>query len=199
MYWLFVIGGIGLTLGLNMIFDFSWQTFLDFLFVFIIILLPSIISLLFQVVFPKKWLDGKAKIFQQKKFEKNLYRKIGVKNWKDKVPNCGNVGKGVVNENNINLDEKNINYFVYQTCLGEIVHKFCIATCLISTILLGIFRFDLFFKMVLPVWFVYTTINILSIIIQRYNRPRLNIMLAKIQRANRSKAANDNENNAKKE
>ena len=167
------------------------QTVLDFFIIFVLILIPSIISLLFEKILPNSFFDGHLAFYKPKKFEKNLYKKLRVKDWKDYVPNFGNVGKDLSKDQqpSIELFEK----FLHQTCLGEVVHKFCVASSVVVSLIILIVRTDLFLRMALPICFVYVTINILSIIIQRYNRPRLYVMIERLKRTQQQPDTNAEE------
>ena len=55
MYWVFVFGSIFAICGVNMASNFSWQTVQDLFLVFVVILLPSILSLFIKKVLPEKF------------------------------------------------------------------------------------------------------------------------------------------------
>lgn len=191
-YWLYILGGIVLTLSLNLVFHFSFQTVLDFFVIFVLILCPSIISLLFEKILPSSFFDGHFQFYKPKKYEKSLYKKLRVKDWKDYVPNLGNVGKDIAGSDQqptVELFEK----FLHQTCLGEVVHKFCVVSSIVSSVIILFVRADLFLRMALPICFVYVTINMLSIIIQRYNRPRIYVMLERLKRTQQQPIVSEEE------
>ena len=181
MYWLFVLGSILLIFAFNMIRCFTWSTALDLAFVIVCILLPSIIALFFERILPYKCFDATQSFYKSKKNERKFYDKIKVKNWKDKIPNWGKVGQVRESENQLNIHD--VEKFIFQTCLGEIVHDFCVISSLISAIILMIKRPDIFLNMALPIFIVYAIVNMLSIIIQRYNRPRLQLLLERMKRS----------------
>ena len=183
MYWVFVFGSIFAICGVNMASNFSWQTVQDLFLVFVVILLPSILSLFIKKVLPEKFFDGTMEFFLPKKYEKSLFNKINIRSWKDKIPNWGNVGKDMAKDGQI--DVESIKNFIVQTCLGEIVHLFCMLSAMVSGVVLALNRPDLIFTMILPVVVVYAVINLLSVLIQRYNRPRLQILLNRLERKNR--------------
>ena len=180
LYWFLVFGGIFLLTLLNLIFHFSWQTALELLIIFASILGPSAISLLFDKFLPSKCFNPQSWFYTPRKFEKKLYTILKVKHWKDSVPNCGNVGKDLANSNK-KLGKEDLNNIIYQTCLAELVHKFCVFSSFIASLIVFILNEDLFFRMALPIFLIYFIINMLSIIIQRYNRPRLQILLKRLK------------------
>lgn len=192
MFWVFVFICIAIICVGNLIVNFSLQTALDLLLVFAVMLVPSALSLLLSKILPAKFFDASQKFYLQKKDENKFLQFLNVKKWKDKIPNWGNVG-GDLNSQRT-LDESGVQNFIFQTCQGEIVHWFCIVSSLISAIILTIGRNDLFFRMILPIFIVYFIVNMLSILVQRYNRPRLQVLLKRVQRQQANLTKNqDNE------
>ena len=118
---------------------------------------------------PKKKINIHSKIFRCFPFEKKLYEKLGVRWFKDKIPELGGALKGF-SKSEISGDD--VNYFeefIKETILGELTHVLCI--------LFGIAIFFIFplhiLNFALPTFLLNTYFNILPIIVQRYNRPKL--------------------------
>lgn len=100
--------------------------------------------------------------FQQKDFEKGLYRKIGVRLWKNSFSSF--------DPNNFSLRFYSIDELIFEGCKAEMVHKVCFFVGLLS--------------LIFTVWFGAFTIYLAAavfgaiydlaiIVVQRFNRPRL--------------------------
>lgn len=103
-------------------------------------------------------------------FEKGgkLYEKIGIKKWKDKVPDMSKILKTLMPKR-VTADggAKQFSLLAQETCVAELVHG------ALAVLSLGILTFwrDIWAAVFLTVYNVFG--NLLFIIIQRYNRPRL--------------------------
>ena len=142
-----------------------WQSILD---VVLVVAIDAIIATIVHAMSQKK-LHPFAKIYQMTKFEKTLYLKLGIKKWKDKIPEAGkylcHFAKDKV------LDPNNNEYvykFLCETCYAGIMH--------FISIFLG-FLIMIFMpnklNIVLPVCVVNAVLQILPVMVQRFNRERL--------------------------
>lgn len=116
-----------------------------------------------KAVYRRKW-------FQPRAFEESLYKKLKVKRWKDHLP--------TFDEEAFSMKERSAEELIGATCQSEIVHELDVAVSLLAilfTIPFGSF------------WVFFITsvggaaFDLVFVIIQRYNRPRL------IKLANRRK------------
>ena len=114
-------------------------------------------------------------------FEKNgsIYRRIGVHKWMDMVPDMSRVmGDMVPKKLRAGMTAEDVRVLIRETCVAEHVHfMLCVVFLFVSR-----FWVDstwVFF------WVIYAVCNLPFIIIQRYNRPRLQKLLAAQQRRSR--------------
>ena len=186
-YWIFLYTNIALICGLNLAFNLSFTTFLYLLLSFAIVLIPSLFVDIIIRLLPRKWFDYHKKIYYVSERESKFYKDIGIRDWKDKIPELGKT----VNFSKAKLCDPNnpeyIERFILETCLGSMTHVFCMVSAL------GFSVFGLlwhgFLTMTLPVAVVYGVMNIPSILIQRYNRPRL---IKKLERMTRVQIGTQN-------
>lgn len=179
MYFAFVIFCVLCVIVANLIIDFSFLTATNLLISFAMVLLPSLFVAIVIRLLPKSWFDFNNRIYFVSEKEKNFLVKIGIRKWKDKIPDLGNTVKFKKSKL---VDSKNTDYlkkFITETCYGEILHIFCILSALLS---LFFVPRAFVFKMALPIALIYSFLNIPSILIQRYNRPRLVKQLARLER-----------------
>ena len=187
---------IALIIAVNLIIDFRIDVVWEFWLCLLIIISPSIIFNFVERFFPEKWYGENVKLFKERKFENGFFKKIGIKKWKDNVPQflkIKNINK-IKSENNV-IDTAYVNNFITETRRGEFMHLIDIIFGIIAALLLPK---AYFLKYSLPILFVWTYFNMLSIIIQRYNRPRLQKLLIRMQRKN-SQESTLNEENLKNE
>ena len=111
--------------------------------------------------------DYNKKWFQLHPFEEKLYKKLKVKTWKDKLP--------TYDADTFSVQKKTFDEIAQATCQSEIVHEINVVVSflpLFATFLFGSFMVFLITS-VLAACF-----DLLFVIMQRYNRPRL-VKLAK--------------------
>ena len=181
-YWLSVVINIVIVLSINLIFDFRGYVFVEFSMCLFAIVMPSIILTIFSNFCPHLFYSEKRRIYREKNFEQKLYNNIKVKDWKDKVPQflkVKNINNEIKNNNKINANY--IEFFISETRRGEFFHLIDIV---FGAIVMFILPKQYFFRYSLPIFIIWTFYNMLSIIIQRYNRPRLNNMLKKLEQRN---------------
>ena len=190
-YWSCVIFFIALIIVVNLIADFRIGVVWEFSLCLLVVVSPSIIFNFIEKFFPEKWYGEDVKLFKERKFENEFFKKIRIKKWKDNVPQflkIKNINKA--KQDNSKIDTSYINNFITETRRGEFMHLIDIIFGVLASLLLPK---AFFFKYSLPIILVWTYFNMLSIIIQRYNRPRLKKLLTRMQREE-NKHAVENEN-----
>ncbi len=99
-----------------------------------------------------------------------IYIKLGIKKWKNKLPDMSKVMKDMIPKKlNFTSTKSDVTKLVYETCIAELTHD---ALCLVSPVII------LFWAGTSPITgvlltLVYILCNIPFIIIQRFNRPNL--------------------------
>ena len=107
--------------------------------------------------YTKKW-------FSELSFEKKLYRKLGVKLWKDKMP--------TYNPEVFSLENHSVEELIMATCQSELVHTANVVLSFVPVIVaafLGISPLLVFILTSLA----GAAFDLIFVIMQRYNRPRL--------------------------
>ncbi|MBE5741521.1 MAG: hypothetical protein E7351_03245 [Clostridiales bacterium] len=144
-----------------------------------LVAIDAIFALFTRFVMPKKYFDPFKKRFAVPKWERKFYEKIGIRKWKDKVPEAG---KYLVNFSKSEVADMADNEYVYkfmqETCYAEIMHLYG-----------AIFSFAIIFinlrlalLVALPMIVANVLINTLPVMIQRYNRPKLMILYQRNER-----------------
>lgn len=109
-----------------------------------------------------------------------IYEKIGVRAWKDILPDMSKIIPGMVRKKAaLARTTSAMDTLIRETCVAEIVHwALIIAVCPLLIIFCGIFPGAVFAA-------IYALGNIVFIIIQRYNRPRLVKILTRMKEMNK--------------
>ena len=118
---------------------------------------------------PRDKFDAKCFPYRAAQWEKNgkVYEKLGIKRWKDYLPDMSKIMPDMVKKKMSAAKEQGTAVLIAETCVAECVHWALIVLSL------GIFLFWRGGWAVL-FWLVYNILgNVPFIIIQRYNRPRL--------------------------
>ena len=128
---------------------------------------------------PEQWFSKDKKCFQVSKKSQKFYEKLGVRKWKDKVWELGGLGgfrKNKVSEpENIKYVEK----FIVESNKGIITHIICTLVGFLDMLILPKKHI---LSIALPVAIVNLILNILPIIVLRYNYPKLQTMYKRLQR-----------------
>lgn len=118
---------------------------------------------------PEKRINPFKKVFLIGKGERKLYESIGVRTWKDIIPESG---KKLAGFDKRKIAEPNNNEYILkflrETVYAEIMHFVCI---FLSFVPLAFMPYR--WTIVLPVACVNAFLQLLPVIVQRYNRIRL--------------------------
>ncbi|KMJ59345.1 hypothetical protein AB685_00170 [Bacillus sp. LL01] len=122
---------------------------------------------------PRGWLSKESRWFSEKRGEKSFYIFLGIKKWKDRLPEAGALFRGGFSKKRIESKSKEyLKLFVVETRRGELTH--------VLAMLPGVFFF---------IWnpphvglimvFYGIAANLPFALLQRYNRHRLLKVLSK--------------------
>lgn len=135
-----------------------------------------IVPWLVRFLVPKRFFNENALLFKERSFESTLYRKLKVVRWKDKLPDAGKLIHFQRDTLPQDINRDYINRFITECCIAELGH-----------LTVGILGFaSLFFVFLFPdsntteLFMIFLILSIMDfiiqmlfVIIQRYNRPRL--------------------------
>ena len=122
---------------------------------------------------PNKWFNPFAKCFKVYKWEKRFYENIGIKKWKDLVPELGHFTKfrknKIVDPNN----NEYISRFLLEIVYGRVGH---VASFFTGFLIIFIFPLKYAMCFGFPVAIVNIIMNYMSVAILRYNTPKLIVL-----------------------
>ena len=133
-----------------------------------VLVILGILAVGMRLIIPKRVWNYKNRFFKVNKNQANRLVKIGIKKWKDKVPDLGwtaGFSKSTMKSTEVNYLEK----FLQETCFAEGLHL--TAGILGLTALFVFPARDIFIT--LPIVLVNLILHILPCLIQRYTRFRL--------------------------
>ena len=128
---------------------------------------------------PDKFFGVNNPLYNVSEAEKNLYKKLKVRNWKDKVWELGGLGgfskKNLANPNSPEYIEK----FIIECNKGGLTHRLSYPIGFLPMLFIpNICAFSIAF----PVAMVNLFLNILPTLALRYNTPKLKMMLKRMNR-----------------
>ncbi len=140
--------------------------------------LDGIIAIIINKM-PDKLFGADNSLYNVSEFEKNLYKNLKVRNWKDKVWELGGLGgfskKNLANPNSPEYIEK----FIIECNKGVLTHRLSYPIGFLPMLFIpNICAFSI----ALPVAMVNLFLNILPTLILRYNTPKLQAMLKRLNR-----------------
>lgn len=119
-------------------------------------------------------------VFKEFTFEKNLYKLLKVKTWKDKMP--------TFNPSTFNMENNSTRTIINVMCVSELVHLVNVPLSFVpiaSCFLVPRLKEDLIIFMITGI--LAACFDMLFVIMQRYNRPRIIRLLKRQQRNDKAK------------
>ena len=169
-----VLAAIGIFLG-----DMSpaFAFFAAYTTMLIAFLIDTVVALIVRYLLPKRWMDGRLRFWRVHKLERRIYVRLGIRHWKDKIPETGGMLVGFSKKHV--AEPKSPEYllkFLSETCYAECMHLLSIfagfaVIPLSFSALLPFPEHLLYFG--LPVAVINAILQILPILVQRYVRPFL--------------------------
>lgn len=148
------------------------------------VLLLGIASHFIGQALPRHWFDPTSFTFRMHDWEKDgsFYRKIRIRQWKDKLPDASKACPDMYRkEITAAPSEAHLQRLIEESCVAEFVHKVLI---LLSLLVVKIWKG----KNGWPCWVLCVLGNLPFVFIQRYNRPRLQALLHRVQEKGKTEA-----------
>ena len=136
---------------------------------FIVFIIDAVVAYIIHKL-PNKWFNPYKKIFYVFSFERKFYESIGIRKWKDRIPEMGQL----CNFKKDKIAEINNNDYLYkfleETCYAEVLHFW---SAILGFLIIFFFPIKLALYITGPVALVNMFLQILPVFIQRYTRPKL--------------------------
>ena len=128
---------------------------------------------------PKRWMDPNKKIFTTSKKEIAFYEKIGVRKWKDKIPELGGFTSFHKNKLSDPWNNEYVERYMLEACYGVIIHLFSPFFGFLI-ILLDYKMYTgwswMWLTIMLPIAIVNGILILLPAFILKYNLPKLKML-----------------------
>lgn len=122
---------------------------------------------------PEKYFSADSEFFDVTLKERNFYKKLKIKNWKDKIPELGGFTGLHKNKVNSKNDAKYLAKFLMESNYGVIIH---IVNAIFGFLIIILpFRFSV----TIPVASVNAVLTFLPTLVLRYNTPTLKFLYLK--------------------
>lgn len=157
---------IGVLLLFDQVFWFNFMLYWAF----------TVVRVLIDPHLPEDWFDPERPIFRTHHWEEHgrVYRRLNIDRWKDQLPSFTRRG-ALSKKRLLTRDPAYLDQFVVETCRAESHH----VRAVLSVVVMKLWT-------PLPSWLIMFAIaltgNLPFILIQRYNRPRLQRALAAARR-----------------
>lgn len=139
-------------------------------------LVDAVCALATRWLIPEKKMNPFARVWKVHHFERRFYVKLGIRRWKDKIPETGGLLVSFSKREVANRrDNEYLLKFLKETCYAELMHTVSIPFGFL--VLLFVFAWDSIPHFIgyfgLPVAIVNALLQLLPIFVQRYVRPFL--------------------------
>ncbi len=162
-----------LALGWTLLGALAWTAAATGIEVLIVILLTILAGLCVPRI-----LYSDCKLYAVGKREMNFYRAIRLGRWKDYVWELGGISGFSKKKLTAPNDPAYVDKFLYELNKGMFVHAVCVA----GAFLILLFPIPGFWSITFPVAVVGAILNILPIMVLRYNKPRLLMLKTRLMR-----------------
>lgn len=152
-----------------------------------LVFIDAVAALLTRYCIPEKKMNPFARCFNVSAKERRFYEKIGIKKWKDTIPETGKYLAGFAKDEIAQPDNNEyLLKFLRETCYAGIMHAVSFGAGFLA---LAFLPYKL--TIVLPAAVVNAFLQLLPTMVQRYNRYRIKILY----KHNEKRAKKENEKN----
>lgn len=123
--------------------------------------------------FPNKMFHHEKKFFCVSVKEKNAYEKLGIKKWKEKIPELGGFTNFHKNKIEKPYDNEYLSRFLLEANYGQIIH---LVTAFTGYLIVFICPLRMWYCFALPIATVNAILNILPLLVLRYNSYKLKVL-----------------------
>ncbi len=164
---------LSLSVGLNFLSVTDGEILITIIYTFLaLFVIDALVAILVRIL-PKKLVNPFNKIYKVRTWETKLYLKLKVRNWKDKIPETGKALAGFGKDKVLDMNDNRYIYkFMEETVYAEVMH---VISAVLSIFVIFI-NLKLWYIVGLPMAIVNFVIQILPVIVQRYNRPKLALL-----------------------
>ena len=167
--WIIFALGIIISIGLGYVINIDFFAFWQVLIIFIaalaiLLIINAICAIICSKLLPNKLFNANSKFFTPGKKEYNLYKKLGVKVWKDKSIELGKLNGFSKRKIEDPKNPEYINQFILECNKGYLTH---LTSIVFSLLILLCVPKSLILPMAMPMFITSLLLNTIPIIILR--------------------------------
>ena len=146
----------------------------------VLVAIDAVCALFVRYCLPKKVFNPFLKAYKVGKKERKFYEQIGVRKWKDRIPEAGQL---FANFSKTEVTDMTNNEYVYkfmsETIYAELMHWLS----MIFSFLIIFIDLRLALTVGLPLVIGNMILNLMPVLVQRYNRPKLMVLYERNKRS----------------
>jgi hypothetical protein len=157
--------------------NLSWleYSFFTFYMIFLAVVVDALVATIIRKM-PEKWFSFTKKKYQVSEKEQKIYMKLGVRKWKDHIPELGSFTKFSKSRVAKPNSPKYMKRFILEVCYGITIHLWSVPFSFL--ILLGDYKLytgnsNIWLTIGLPVAIVNAILILLPAFVLRFNLPKL--------------------------
>ena len=133
--------------------------------------IDAAVALIVRYAVPQRFYNPLAKRFKCFRAEKKIYTRLGIRKWKDKIPETGGLLVGFQKKKVTDLKDNAYLYkFMQETCYAEVMHVW---SALLGFTIIALCPSPLRLSVALSVAVVNAVLQLLPVAVQRFIRPQL--------------------------
>lgn len=160
----------------------TWAILGTILCTFSVIAIDAIVALIFSRL-NNKFYNENRKIYNISKNKIRIYEKLGIKHWKDKVPELGALNHFSKSKIDAPKDNEYLHKFLIESIKGIKIH---LISSILGFIVLIVPMPQTWYQIGIYVAFTNFVLNIMPLMILQYNIPKLKTLIKYNERHNKS-------------
>lgn len=150
-----------------------WYAVLSTLIGIVAIMAFDCLIAVFVRSLPEKWFSCDKSVFVMKKTERKVMEKLGIRKWKEQVPDLGKSSGICKRRLTSPHDNVYVGKYLLESAYGQVIH---FAAAVWGFVLVFLYPLDIWYCFGFPIAVVNTVLNLMSMFTLRYNFGRLKIL-----------------------
>lgn len=145
----------------------------------VLVVIDAVCALFVRYCLPKKVFNPFLKIYNVGKKERKFYERIGIRKWKDRIPEAGQLFANFSKTEIADMtNNEYVKKFMSETIYAEIMHWLS----MLFSFLIIFIDLRLALTVGLPLVIGNMILNLMPVLVQRYNRPKLMVLYKRNER-----------------
>ena len=155
----------------------------------VLVIIDAVCALFVRYCLPKKVFNPFLNCYNVGKNERRFYEKIRIRKWKDRIPEAGQLFANFSKTEVADMTNNDyVHKFMSETIYAEIMHWLSV----IFSFLIIFIDLRLALTVGLPLVIGNMILNLMPVLVQRYNRPKLMVLYQRNERMKKKESKQDN-------